>query len=106
MIDPLEILDDEYAVLRSELAAASDQVVHLEAALHSNRQIGIALGIIVERYKVTPETAFDVLTRLSQDRNEKARVVAERIIETGQMPGTQDPRLLRRLIQRESGPAT
>lgn len=45
-----------------------------------------AQGILMERLKLTAEQAFAVLTRLSQDRNEKLREVARRLVETGDVP--------------------
>jgi AmiR/NasT family two-component response regulator len=41
----------------------------------------------MERLKITPGQAFAVLTRLSQERNEKLREVARRLVETGEIPG-------------------
>jgi AmiR/NasT family two-component response regulator len=38
------------------------------------------------RLKVTAEQAFGVLSRLSQERNEKLRDVARRVAETGETP--------------------
>ncbi len=84
-------LEDEASRLRAELGLAHQHVAHLEEALRTSRRIGIALGIVMERYKVTADGAFDVLRRLSQERNEKLRDVAEGIMSTGKMPDPQGP---------------
>jgi AmiR/NasT family two-component response regulator len=40
----------------------------------------------MERLKMTPDQAFAVLSRLSQDQNQKLRDVARRLVETGEIP--------------------
>ncbi|GAB4083343.1 ANTAR domain-containing protein [Modestobacter muralis] len=74
---------DELAEARTELAAATDRAVHLERAVVSHRKIGMAMGILMERHRITEEQAFDRLRVLSQRRNVKLRDVAERVIYTG-----------------------
>jgi hypothetical protein len=67
--------------------ALSDEVENLRSALASNRRIGIAMGIIVERLRITPDEAFEVLRRISQTMRTKLRDVAEDIIMTGDLGG-------------------
>ncbi|NEK96377.1 ANTAR domain-containing protein [Modestobacter muralis] len=43
----------------------------------------MAMGILMERHRITEEQAFDRLRVLSQRRNVKLRDVAERVIYTG-----------------------
>ncbi len=62
---------------------------HLRSAMATRTLIGQAQGILMERLKITAEQAFAVLTRLSQDRNEKLREVARRLVETGEIPERQ-----------------
>ena len=59
----------------------------LREALSSRDVIGQAKGILMERMRLTPEDAFDVLRRASQTLNRKLLEVAERLAETGQLPG-------------------
>ncbi|MGY1752973.1 ANTAR domain-containing protein [Blastococcus sp. SYSU D01042] len=87
MTDPLGILGDELQHLHDELGMAHQQVAQLETGLLSNRRIGIAIGVVMERYKLSADEAFGVLQRLSQERNEKLRAIAERIVDTGELPG-------------------
>jgi GAF domain-containing protein len=59
---------------------------HLRTAMATRTVIGQAQGILMERLKLTPDQAFAVLSRLSQDRNQKLRDVARRLVETGEIP--------------------
>ncbi|TYP81893.1 ANTAR domain-containing protein [Blastococcus xanthinilyticus] len=86
MVDPTGASEDEVAQLRRELGMVTRQAAHLERALASNRRIGVAVGIVMERHKVTADDAFGVLVKLSMERNEKLRDVAERIVGTGELP--------------------
>ena len=70
-------------MLRDELAVAIDHSVQLERALGASRSIGMAMGILMERHRVTADQAFALLGAASQRRNEKLRVVAERLVLTG-----------------------
>lgn len=58
---------------------------NLELALASNREIGIAIGILVERYKITPEQGFDMLRAASQHTHRKLREIASDIVLTGEL---------------------
>jgi hypothetical protein len=59
---------------------------NLERAVESHRLVGQAMGILIERHRITSEEAFEVLRRASQDHNVKLREVAWRVIETGAEP--------------------
>ena len=71
------------------LAATSfaEREQHLRRAVDSHEEIGQAVGILVERHRWTPTTAFEHLKRTSQDHNIKLREVAQRVIESGAVPG-------------------
>ncbi len=60
---------------------------HLRTAMTTRSLIGMAQGILMERLRITPDQAFGVLSQLSQERNEKLREVARRLVETGEIPG-------------------
>ena len=68
---------------RNDLAAAMAHAAELQRALVSNRRIGMAMGILMERHRLTEEHAFDRLRDLSQRSNVKLRDVAEQVIYTG-----------------------
>ncbi|GAB3297998.1 ANTAR domain-containing protein [Parasphingorhabdus pacifica] len=72
-------------------AAVAFSSARLRAQLHSaiatRQAIGEALGIVMERYKVSEDQAFAVLKTSSQHRNIKLRELAEEITTTGEIPG-------------------
>jgi AmiR/NasT family two-component response regulator len=74
---------EQLAEARNELAAAMAHAAELQRALVSNRRIGMAMGILMERHRLTEEHAFDRLRDLSQRSNVKLRDVAEQLIYTG-----------------------
>lgn len=53
---------------------------NLNAALGSRTTIGIALGLLMERYGIDQDTAFAYLTRMSSTAETKLRVVAEQVV--------------------------
>lgn len=69
---------------------AADAIDHLGQALSSRTVTGQATGMLMERFKVTPDVAFRVLTRVSNEENIKLRDLAERLVRTGHPPGTDD----------------
>ena len=82
----------QHAVIAIEASLADDRADNLEAALARSRTIGAAVGILVERYRLTPDGAFAVLARLSQNHNRKVADVAAELLETGTVPGL-EPRV-------------
>lgn len=66
--------------------SARDLADNLQRALESRAVIDQAKGILVERYKVTPDAAFQLLTRMSMNRNRKVRDIAEHLVQTGEFP--------------------
>lgn len=69
-----------------ERQRSADKQANLEAAIQSHRTVGQAVGILVERHRLTPTRAFDRLKQASQNRNLKLHDVATRVIETGAEP--------------------
>jgi AmiR/NasT family two-component response regulator len=59
---------------------------HLRAAMATRNLIGQAQGILMERFKMTAEQAFAVLSRVSQQRNVKLCDVAQRLVDTRETP--------------------
>lgn len=76
-------------------AAAHDaeerRLDNLQHALVTREVIGQAQGILMERERITPDQAFDVLRRASQHLNIKLRDVAQALVETGERPQTGAP---------------
>ena len=80
----------DHAAIAVANATASERADHLELALVNSRVIGMATGVLVERDRLTPEQAFDVLRRVSQLTNRKLAAVALELVETGALPGVSD----------------
>ncbi|HEX3611194.1 MAG TPA: ATP-binding protein [Sporichthyaceae bacterium] len=59
---------------------------HLRRALDGQRTVAHAVGILMERHRLTHQTAFDRLRKTSNQRNIKLRELAERLVETGLEP--------------------
>lgn len=53
----------------------------LDAALASRTVIGLAMGIVMERYHVDQAKAFSFLARVSQTSNKKLRDVAQQLVD-------------------------
>jgi GAF domain-containing protein len=77
------------AVGNAEAAArATDDVANMRKAMASRAVIEQAKGILMERYKVTAEQSFTLLTHASQRSNVKLREVAEELTSTGVLRGS------------------
>jgi hypothetical protein len=64
---------------------STDTGLDLQKALMSRDVIGQAKGILMERLRVTPDDAFDILRRASQSLNLKLREVAAHLAATGEL---------------------
>jgi GAF domain-containing protein len=92
-------LDVDHALaLAAQVAVAfqgSEHQRNFDAGLANRTMIGQAVGIVMERYSLDPETAFRVLARLSSQLNIKLVEIARDLVTTGNLPiatpGT-DPR--------------
>jgi AmiR/NasT family two-component response regulator len=54
--------------------------------------IGQAVGILMERERISADQAFDILRRASQHLNVKLREVARDLVGTGERPETEESR--------------
>lgn len=75
-----------FAVHAAIALAAAERETHLETALRGRDRISQAKGILMERYKLTPDQAFTLLARASSSTNRKLRDVADEIATTGDIP--------------------
>jgi hypothetical protein len=60
--------------------ADAQRTENLLAALETRDQIGQAVGLLMERYSITSDRAFDTLVRFSRQTNRKLRDVAAELI--------------------------
>ncbi len=75
-----------HGALAVSKANAEEKARNLERALHTSRQIGIALGILMNQSKITSQAAFDLLRVASQQSHRKLADIAAYIAETGAFP--------------------
>lgn len=73
-------------------ATAQAKATHLEQALKTSRDIGIAMGILMDRHKVTRDQAFDLLRITSQHTHRKLAELAALVADTGELPEITSPR--------------
>jgi AmiR/NasT family two-component response regulator len=62
------------------------QVAQLEEALGTRTVIGQATGILMERFGLDADRAFDVLTRIASNTETKVRDVAADVVRTRRLP--------------------
>jgi ANTAR domain len=64
-------------------ARRRDKIHNLQKALASNRDIGVAMGVLMARHKITREQAFDLLRVASQHTHRKLSDIAAEVADTG-----------------------
>lgn len=67
-------------------AAAREKAENLLVALKNSREIGVAMGILMQRHKVTRDEAFNLLRLASQALHRKLAEIAGDVAETGELP--------------------
>lgn len=75
-----------HAAIAMLAAGDHDDAVNLEKALHSSRQIGTAIGIVMMQRGLTHDAAYAFLVDASQRLNQKLRDLADLIINTPELP--------------------
>ena len=65
--------------------SARDMADNLQTALESRAVIDQAKGILIERFKLTPDQAFQQLARASMLTNRKVRDIADHLVRTGEL---------------------
>jgi len=68
--------------------ATARREAHLTVAVDARKLVGQAMGILMERYSLSGDQAFEVLRRYSQDTNTKLREVAQQLIDSRRLPRT------------------
>ncbi|MGN6303128.1 MAG: ANTAR domain-containing protein [Angustibacter sp.] len=63
-------------------AGATASAEQMRAALESRKVIDMALGILIARHHCTPDEAFALLSRASQNHNRKLRDLAQSLVES------------------------
>jgi GAF domain-containing protein len=70
------------------LARVSERLAaeNLRAALQTNREIAMAIGILMNAHRLTKDQAFDLLRVASQRRHRKVHELASEVVLTGELP--------------------
>lgn len=72
--------------------AVTDEVFNLKIAIDTRKLIGQAQGILMERFGISGDHAFDVLRRYSQTANVKLSTVVQQVIDERELPVLPDAR--------------
>lgn len=90
-VEHFDVDDEAVAQVMARHAAAAlvhaNTTANLWVAIDARKRIGQAQGILMERYALTEDEAFQVLLRYSQNNNMKLRAVAEGLVTTRELPG-------------------
>ena len=66
---------------RARVAELEMEIAQLRDALVRRQQIGVATGLLAQRFAITPDRAWSLLVRLSQNGHVKVRDIAEAMID-------------------------
>ena len=75
-----------FTTLATNALQASTLITGLSTAMRSRHMIGVAQGILMARYDIPLERAFEVLKRYSNDTNIAVRELARQVVELGRLP--------------------
>ena len=81
-----ELVVPVFAARAAIAAAYADKLANLHRAIESRQVIGQAVGILMERHRLSPKQAFDSMVTVSQESHMKLRELALRITESGEEP--------------------
>jgi len=74
-------IDPVFASLdASRVAQLQAEIAQLKDALARRQQIGVATGLLAQRFAISPEQAWSLLVRLSQNGHVKVRDIAQAMI--------------------------
>jgi ANTAR domain len=64
----------------ARVAELETEVAQLKEALERRQQIGVATGLLAQRFNISPDRAWALLVRLSQNGHVKVRDIAQALI--------------------------
>jgi transcriptional regulator with GAF, ATPase, and Fis domain len=74
-----------FATLAALALTGAQRADQLKSALRNREIIGQAKGVLMERLRITEDAAFVLLAQTSQNQNRKLVVVAQELVETGEL---------------------
>jgi hypothetical protein len=75
-----------FAVHAANALTMSHQISGLTDAVDTRHQIGVAQGVLMRRYGIGLDQAFELLQRYSSHANVKLRDIAGHVVELGELP--------------------
>jgi ANTAR domain len=63
------------------VAELEAEIAQLRDALARRQQIGVATGLLAQRFGISPERAWSLMVRLSQNGHVKVREIAQAVID-------------------------
>jgi GAF domain-containing protein len=75
------------AAIALRAAVEHERAENLSHAVHSNRRIGMAIGVLMATQQVDEEEAFRRISTASQNTNRKVVDIAEDVLRKGTLPG-------------------
>jgi hypothetical protein len=69
-------------MLNFRVAQLEAEIAQLKDALTRRQQIGVATGLLAQRFAISPERAWSLLVRLSQNSHIKVREIAQAVIDS------------------------
>jgi GAF domain-containing protein len=79
----LAVIFAAQAAIAVRAASEHERAENLSHAVHSNRRIGMAVGIVMATDRVDEEEAFRRIAKVSQNTNRKVADVAEAVVRAG-----------------------
>jgi hypothetical protein len=83
---PFADLAEAFAHQASLALGAATERDNLNRAVAARHRVGLAQGILMTRHQLTADQAFALLKRESQNTHVKLRTIAQRVIQTGDLP--------------------
>src|SRR5262249_29795269 len=81
-----ELVVPVFAARASIALTHADRVLNLRRAIGTRQVIGEAVGILMERHRISADDAFERLGRAAQNTQVKLRGLATRLTEPGEEP--------------------
>jgi hypothetical protein len=90
ILSPYADLAEAFAHYASLALGAANERDNLNRAVSARHRVGMAQGILMTRRQLTAGQAFALLKRESQNTHVKLRTIAQRVIETGDLPAAKE----------------
>jgi hypothetical protein len=65
----------------SRVAELEAEIAQLRDALARRQQIGVATGLLAQRFGISPDRAWSLMVRLSQNGHVKVREIAQAVVD-------------------------